>query len=279
MKVLVTGAGGLLAQVVSSQARQRGHTVVEADRAQLDVTDAKAVSTFIARARPHAVIQCAGYTRVDDAEREEERALAVNAGGTAHVARACNSVNACLLYPSSDYVFDGSMRRPYRPDDAVNPLNAYGRSKVAGEATARGAARHLIVRTSWLYGATGKNFVGTILTRARAQEPLRVVTDQVGSPTWSHDLARTLILLLELDAPAGIYHACNRGETTWFGLASAALELAGLSTDITPIERDESRPARRPAYSVLDCTATEALTGPLPHWRDALADAMRAGGL
>src|SRR5687767_1473965 len=170
MKLVITGAGGMLAQAVTSQVRQRGHTVVLADRAQLDVTDAKAVAHFITREHPDAVIQCAAYTRVDAAEREEVQALAVNAGGTAHVASACSSINACLLYPSSDYVFDGSAQRAYRPDDTTHPLNVYGSSKLAGEEAARIAARHLIVRTSWLYGAGGRNFVRTILERARAKE-------------------------------------------------------------------------------------------------------------
>jgi dTDP-4-dehydrorhamnose reductase len=279
MKLVITGAGGMLAQAVTSQVRQRGHTVVLADRAQLDVTDAKAVAHFITREHPDAVIQCAAYTRVDAAEREEVQALAVNAGGTAHVASACSSINACLLYPSSDYVFDGSAQRAYRPDDTTHPLNVYGSSKLAGEEAARIADRHLIVRTSWLYGAGGRNFVRTILERARAKEPLRVVDDQIGSPTWTQDLAGTLITLLELNAPAGVYHACNRGETTWYGLACAALELAGLETSITATKTDAARRPLRPAYSVLDCSATEAITAPLPHWRDALALALRSGGV
>jgi dTDP-4-dehydrorhamnose reductase len=183
------------------------------------------------------------------------------------------------VYPSTDYVFSGAQQRPYQPDDATGPLNAYGRSKLAGEHAVSGLAeRHLIVRTSWLYGAGGRNFVSTILQRARAGEPLQVVNDQHGSPTWTRDLAGVVFRLLEAGAPAGIYHACNSGSTTWYGLACAALHVADINTSVKPVATSEfPRRAARPSYSVLDCSETAALVGPLRPWRDALAAAIAEG--
>jgi dTDP-4-dehydrorhamnose reductase len=278
MKLMITGAGGMLARAVTKAARERGHDPLLAERAQLDVTDADAVERLVSSERPNAVIQCAGYARVDDAERDEAAALAVNRDGIANVVRACAALGSAVVYPSTDYVFDGRASRAYPVDAVPAPINAYGRSKLAGEREARKAARHLIVRTSWLYGAGGPNFVATILQRARAGEALRVVDDQRGCPTWTSDLAATMLTLLEMKAPSGVYHACNTGETTWHGLAEAALELSGVEASLTCAKTsDLHRPAQRPAYSVLDCAATEALVGPLRHWRTALAEALTEG--
>lgn len=271
MNVLVTGAGGMLARAVLSELSDRGHSVVPLDRAALDVTDGSAVEAAVMEARPDAVVQCAAYTRVDDAETEEAQALAVNAHSTAHVARACRLAGARLVYPSTDYVFDGAASEPIPPDAPTSPINAYGRTKLAGERAAA-EADALVVRTSWLYGAGGRHFVGTMVDLARAGRPLRVVTDQRGAPTWTGSLAAMIATLLERRAPAGVYHATNAGDATWLELARAALELAGVEADIGPATSAEFvRPAARPAWSVLDCTRTYALTGPAPHWRDALA--------
>ena len=262
MRILLTGAGGMLARAVRREFEERDHEVVALDRPALDVTDAVAVERTIRSVRPDAVIQCAAYTAVDDAEREEARAHLVNAEATRHVARACRAVGARLVYPSTDYVFDGRGREPYRPDHPTAPINAYGRSKLAGEDAAREAGEYLVVRTSWLYGAGGKNFVATMIELGRAGRPLRVVDDQRGSPTWTGTLAAVFADLLEREAPAGVYHACNRGETTWYGLAREALRLAGIEVEITPVTTAEfPRPAVRPAYSGLDCGAPEAGVG------------------
>lgn len=278
MKLVITGAGGMLARAVTKAARERGHETVLAQRALLDVTDAAAVERLVSAQQPHAVIQCAGYTRVDDAEREEVAALAVNRDGIANVVRACAALGCVVVYPSTDYVFDGRTTQPYRADAVPAPINAYGRSKLAGEREASKAADHLIVRTSWLYGAGGPNFVATILQRARAGQALRVVDDQRGSPTWTSDLAATLVALLEAKAPSGVYHACNAGATSWHGLAEAALQFSGMKASLTCAKTAElRRPAQRPAFSVLDCAETEALVGPLRHWRTALADALAEG--
>jgi len=277
MKLLVTGAGGMLAQAVIGTARASGHEVVALTRSDLDITDAAAVTSALHEHRPDAVVHCAAFTRVDNAEHDEARAFAVNAEGTAHVARAATAVGARLVYPGTDYVFDGTARSPYRPDDTPAPLNAYGRSKLAGEDAAREAGSWIIVRTSWLYGAGGRNFVSTILQRARAGESLRVVDDQVGSPTWTEDLAAVLLTLCER-APDGVYHACNRGETNWYGFARAALQAARCETGVEPVSSSTLvRPARRPVYSVLDCSTTERYTGPLPQWKDSLIRAIEAG--
>ena len=279
MKVVVTGGDGMLAHAFARAAAEQGHEAVLVSRRALDVTDAAAVDAVIAGARPDAVLHCAAYTSVDEAEVNEEQAFAVNANGAANVARASARAGAWLVYPSTDYVFGGTKKEPYRTDDATGPLNAYGRSKLAGEQAVSGCAeRHLIVRTSWLYGMGGRNFVSTILRRARAGKPLRVVNDQHGSPTWTRDLGTVVFRLLEAGAPAGIYHACNTGATTWYGLACSALQLAGVNGTVTPVTTAEfPRPATRPSYSVLDCSGTAALVGPLRPWRDALTAAIAEG--
>jgi dTDP-4-dehydrorhamnose reductase len=271
MRILITGAAGMLAQAARAELEARGHQVDALDRAALDITDAVAVERVVSEFRPDAVLQGAAYTRVDDAERDEPAAHLVNATATAHLARACRAVGARLIYPSTDYVFDGRATSPYTPDAPTAPLGAYGRSKLAGEIAARGAGEWLVVRTSWLYGAGGKNFVDTILERARQGGALRVVADQRGAPTWTGDLARVIATLLERQAPSGVYHATNRGETTWYGLAVEAVRLAGVDAAIAPVATTEfPRPAPRPAYSVLDCAATEAIVGEIPGWREGL---------
>lgn len=278
MRVVLTGAGGMLARAVRGALEGGGHAVLALDRCTLDVTDRAAVERTLGDLRPGAVVQCAAYTAVDAGEREEARAVAVNAEGAAHVAVACRRYGARFVYPSTDYVFDGSAARPYPPDARPAPLNAYGRSKLVGEAAAREAGDFLILRSSWLYGAGGRNFVATVLAAARMGKPLRIVDDQRGSPTWTVHLASALVALLERDTPAGIYHVANRGETTWYGLACEAVRLTGVEAELIPVRtEDVPRPARRPRYSVLDCSATDAVIGPLPHWREALVAALREG--
>jgi dTDP-4-dehydrorhamnose reductase len=275
---MITGGTGMLAQALSNVLEVRGHEAVNLDRAALDVTDAAAVRAAVRKVGPEAVVQCAAYTRVDDAERDEATAARVNADAVVHVAVACREARARLVYPSTDYVFDGMATAPIPPDAPTSPINAYGRSKLAGEANAALSGDALIVRTSWLYGRGGKNFVGTVLGRARAGQPLRVVDDQVGSPTWTHSLSAMIVGLLEVAAPAGVYHATNAGSTSWYGLACAATEIAGIETSITPVTAAEFvTPAIRPSYSVLDCTATYAVVGEAAHWRDALAAAVADG--
>jgi dTDP-4-dehydrorhamnose reductase len=251
---------------------------VAPDEAALDVTRPDDVDRVLGEAAPEAVVQCAAYTAVDPAEEHEAEAMRVNGDGTAIVGRACRRLGARFVYPSTDYVFDGTATEPYRPDTPPAPLNAYGRSKLAGEVAAREASQAFIVRTAWLYGAGGPNFPAAILRKARAGETLRVVADQRGAPTWTADLARVFLDLLERNAPPGIYHATNGGQTTWHGFARETLRLAGLPTDVEAITtEDMPRPAARPRYSVLDCSATEAIVGPIRPWQDALEAALAEG--
>jgi dTDP-4-dehydrorhamnose reductase len=278
MKVLLTGSRGMLAQAVRRELERRGHDVLAPDEAELDVTRPEDVDRVLGEAAPQAVVQCAAYTAVDLAEEHEDEAMRVNGDGTAIVARACRRLGAQFVYPSTDYVFDGAATEPYRPDTRPAPLNAYGRSKLAGEVAAREAGQVFIVRTAWLYGAGGPNFPSAILRKARAGEALRVVADQRGAPTWTVDLARVFLDLLERNAHPGIYHATNGGQTTWHGFAREALRLAGLPTHVEAINtEDMPRPAARPRYSVLDCSATEAIVGPIRPWQDALQAALAEG--
>lgn len=277
MKVLVTGARGMLARDLLRELRTQGHEPVPLDRQALDVTDRFAVHSTLRMHAPDVVVQCAAYTRVDDAEREEAQALAINGEATRYVAEACADMGARLVYPSTDYVFDGTATEPYAVDHPVAPVNAYGRTKLAGELAAL-TADALVVRTAWLYGAGGRSFIRTILGRARAHQTLRVVNDQRGAPTWTSDLARTIVRLLDCNAPSGVYHATNVGEATWYELACAAVQDAGVTAEIAPVPSSEfPTPARRPSYSVLDCSATWSITGPAPHWRDALRSALQEG--
>lgn len=272
MRVLVTGARGMLAHALLPTLRERGHEVVALDREALDVTDAAAVEARIAAERPDAVVQCAAYTRVDDAETDEARAFAVNCEGARNVARSCYRTGALFVYPSTDYVFSGEEERARRPSDPTGPVNAYGRSKLAGEEAAREAGRSLVLRTSWLYGEGGANFVDTITRLARERECLEVVDDQFGLPTWTGSLALVATELMEAGAE-GILHAADAGDrVTWCGFARETLARQGLATRIVPVPSSRfPRPARRPRYSVLDCSDTEARLGrALPRWTDAL---------
>jgi len=268
----------MLARAVIAEAQGAGNTVAALDRASLDVTDALAVMRTITAQRPDVVVQCAAYTRVDDAEHEPEVADLVNAHAAGHVADAAAACGAIFVYPSTDYVFDGSASAPYAPMQPPAPVSAYGRSKLSGEAAAARAGRYHVVRTSWLYGAGGRNFVSTMLQLGRAGKPLRVVDDQCGSPTWTVDLARMILRLVERDAPSGIYHATNAGHTTWYGFAREIFRRAGIAADVTPVTSAEfPRPARRPSWSVLDCAGTYAITGAAPPWQAALDRALQQG--
>jgi dTDP-4-dehydrorhamnose reductase len=276
MRILITGASGLLGRQVTEIARSRGHDVVGLGRAELDVTDAALVAKAVASHSPEAVVHCAAYTAVDRAESEPDRAYAVNRDGARHVAHAAKDAGAVLLYVSTDYVFDGSARRPYRPDDPTGPLSVYGRSKLEGEEAVRGVGgAWIVVRTSWLYGG-GSGFVPAILRRAARGEALRIVDDQRGRPTWAPDAAATLLDLLERGV-RGVWHVAGGGDCTWLDLAREAVALAGYGA---PIERTSSAefgaPARRPSYSVLDLEATERLLGrSMVDWRRALEQYVR----
>ena len=252
---------------VAGAARRAGHEVVALARTELDVTDPERGAERLAEHRPDAVVNCAAWTDVDGAEAKEDRALAANApaGFFARVAEA----GAVLLHVSTDYVFDGTKRTPYVEGDLPAPQGAYGRTKLAGEEAARAAGGpYLVVRSGWLYGAGGRNFVETMLRLGRERGHVRVVDDQLGCPTSTRDLAEGLVDLLETDA-RGLWHLAAEGECTWFALAREALDRAGIPCTVEPTTTAElGRPAPRPAYSVL---RSERGAPPLPHWRKGLA--------
>ncbi len=273
-RVVVTGAGGMLGRAVLEEiAGSVGFT-----RQQLDVCDERAVRSALQRERPHWVVHCAAYTNVDGAESEPEMANRVNGEGAGIVARAAAEVGAGIVYISSDYVFDGSKRSPYVEDDPTNPISAYGRSKLAGErAVAESNDNHLIVRTAWLFGPYGRNFVETILALARERESLLVVHDQVGCPTYTRHLAAAIAALLESPA-RGVHHVAGGGACSWFEFASEAVQLAGIECAVEPCTTDQfPRPAARPENSVL--RATREQTPRLPHWRSGLRAYLAERGL
>jgi dTDP-4-dehydrorhamnose reductase len=270
--VLVTGAGGMLAQAVRPALDRAGHAVVALTHAELDVTDPARVHAAVASARPDWVCHLAAYTDVDGCEARFDHALSVNGEGAGHVAAAAHAAGAAVLSISTDYVFAGDDPRPRGEDDPVGPVSAYGRSKLAGENAVRAAnPRHLIVRTAWLYGRGGKNFVDTIRERALAGTALSVVDDQHGSPTWTKDLASALLQLMESRAE-GTFHATNAGECTWHEFAREICAQVGAQVEVARQSSAQlARPAKRPAYSVLDTSKLrQALGRGMPHWRDAL---------
>jgi dTDP-4-dehydrorhamnose reductase len=272
---LITGAGGMLGRDLVSALDRDGHDVTGLAHRDLDVTDAAAVRAALRQHRPDIVVNCAAWTRVDDAETHEEEALAVNRHGAAHVAAACADSGARLVQISSDYVFGGDTRRPYTEADDARPRTAYGRTKLAGE---QAVLRQLpgtgyVVRTAWLYGAHGPNFVRTIIRLERERPDVDVVDDQLGQPTWTVDLAHGIIALERSQAAAGVYHASSSGSVTWFGLAREIFGLLGADpARVRPITTAQyPSPAPRPACSVLGNDAWAAADiEPLPHWQVAL---------
>jgi dTDP-4-dehydrorhamnose reductase len=272
---LVTGAGGMLGTDLVAVLTSRGEPVTGMDRASLDVTDGAAVTDAIARCRPEVVVNCAAWTAVDGAEASEEQALAVNAGGAANLAAACAGVGARLVQISTDYVFPGDAGRPYAEDDVPAPRTAYGRTKLAGERAVLGRlpGSGYVVRTAWLYGAHGPSFVRTMMKLQDQRPTADVVDDQHGQPTWTVDVAQQIVALVHSAAEPGIYHATSSGQTTWFGLAREIFGLLGADPSrVCPISSSAlSRPARRPAYSVLGHGAwAEAGIPPVGEWRTAL---------
>lgn len=277
MKVMVTGAGGQLGRELSVQLQAAGYEVHAFDRKRLDITDANRVHNTVIKVKPNAIIHAAAYTAVDDAEQESDRAYRTNAIGTRNIAAAAEETGAKLVYISTDYVFDGEKDTPYREYDTPNPVNEYGRSKLAGERFVQLlCGRWYIVRVSWLYGAYGNNFVRTMLTLAAERRKLQVVDDQRGSPTYTADAARFISALIATPY-YGIYHATNSGSCSWYELAREIFALKGLDTEVEPVPTEHyPRPARRPRYSVLDPMAIRAEGfAPMRHWRDALKDFIR----
>ena len=270
MKLLLLGASGMLGHDVARVAREEGYDLLALGHSELDVTDGPAVERAVSAARPSAVVNCAAYTNVDGAEAEEGLAHAVNGVGAGHVATAASRAGARVVHVSSDYVFDGDKGEPYVEHDRTGPRSAYGRSKLDGERrTAAGCHQHVIVRSSWLFGAHGHNFVATMLRLAGEREEVRVVDDQVGCPTYTGHLAGALVELAGSEA-YGIHHVAGTGACSWFELARETFARAGVGTRVTPCTTAEMpRPAPRPRLSALEATRPE--TPRLPGWRDGLA--------
>lgn len=283
MKILVTGSAGQLGSDISPLLKEAGYDIVLRDSKSLDITDRAKVLKDAEDVRPSLILNCSAYTKVDLAETERERAYAVNAQGPANLAEAASLVNAALIHVSTDFVFDGSKSTPYSETDGTNPLSVYGASKLKGEEEViKRHAKHIIVRTSWLYGCSGANFVKTILRLAGERENLRVVYDQAGSPTWTVDLAGAILKIIkgleEGKAEYGLFHYSNEGVASWYDFALAIVEEARakganlrLSTLDAILTAEYLTPAKRPAYSVFDKQKIKKSFGvSVPHWRVAL---------
>lgn len=273
-RVCVVGARGMLGSDLMEELQTLGCEAAGLDLPECDITDCRQCLDMLSSMTPRIVINCAAYTNVDRAESEREAAFRVNAQGAANVASACAQLRARCIYISTDYVFDGTKAEPYAESDAPNPTSVYGASKLEGERLCQSALQNLVIaRTSWLYGARGKNFVTTILAAARAGKALRVVSDQFGAPTYTRDLARVLIAVAA-SSLRGVLHATNSGACSWFEFANAILDLTQITpASLTPIPGSEyPSPVIRPHNSRLQSIRIrEAGIPPLPSWQDALA--------
>lgn len=279
MRIAVTGAAGQLGAELCSQLRRRGHELAAFSHSELDVCDIGNVFGTLGAFEPEAVAYCAAYTDVDGAERERERCMAVNAEGAENVARLCAAVGAKMLYPSTDFIFSGEGDIPWRVEDKPQPLNVYGESKLKGERAVLSALpRSFIVRTAWIFSAGGRNFVRSILNAARADKPLRVVDDQIGSPTYVPALAALMADMLESER-YGVYHAVSSGPyVSRFELAREIINVAGMEREITAISSAElGAAARRPLNSRMDTgSLSEAGFAQLPDWREGIKYAVAA---
>jgi dTDP-4-dehydrorhamnose reductase len=266
--ILVVGANGMLGRDMTALLGDRGRGV---DIDGIDITSLESVERVLTAVRPSVVVNCAAFTDVDGCESNQETAMQVNGEGVAHLAMATRTIGARLVQVSTDYVFDGSKGAPYQEDDAPHPLNVYGESKLAGEMNAVFNPDHLIVRTQWLYGLHGKNFVETMLRLGAERDELSVVDDQIGSPTWTVDLAHVILALVEKGCQ-GVYHAANEGYCSWNAFARAIFQEAGLSVTVNAMTTGQlNRPALRPLHSPLDCGKLAHDCGYRPQpWRDAL---------
>jgi dTDP-4-dehydrorhamnose reductase len=274
---LVTGAGGMLGQDIGHVLRRRGEPVTALARGELDITDAMAVADCISAHKPDVVVNCAAWTAVDAAEEHEDEALRINGSGVANLAAQCQRHGSLLVQLSTDYVFGKTEQRSHSENESPAPVNAYGRTKLAGERAALGVPGSYVVRTAWLYGAHGPSFVRTMIGRARAGASVQVVDDQRGQPTWTIDVAEQIVALILAGAEPGVYHATSSGETTWYGLAREIFRLIGADPGrVTPVTSAAyPRPAARPGCSVLGHGAwARAGLAPIGAWDDSLARAL-----
>lgn len=274
MKVLITGANGQLGHDVVLELKRRGHTPVITDREEMDITDRKSVNEFMENVMPEAVIHCAAYTAVDKAEEDVAACRLINADGTRNIAEACARINSKLMYISTDYIFDGEGERPWEPDDKVTvPLNVYGQTKYEGEIAVReNVERFFIVRIAWVFGINGSNFIKTMLRLGRQNGAVKVVNDQIGSPTYTEDLAVLLCDMIETDK-YGCYHATNEGFCSWYDFACEIFKAAGMdNVTVTPVSSEEFPvKAKRPHNSRMSKDKLDANGFKrLPAWQDAV---------
>lgn len=276
MKVLVTGARGMLGTDLVRGLEKGGNEIFATDIEELDITRFEFLLRMTKNICPDVIVNCAAYTNVDKAEEEPEKALQVNGLGVKNLALVCRDLDIDLCHISTDYVFDGTKEGPYTPDDPPNPINAYGQSKLAGEKYIREITKKFyIIRTSWLYGKNGKNFVYSVLDLANKQSELRIVDDQIGSPTWTVTLARVIIAIVETKN-FGLYHATDKteGGISWYEFAREIVRIFGLKSDVIPVKTDEfGHLAKRPHNSVLDLSsARSVLNENLPPWKESLKE-------
>jgi len=284
-RILITGSSGMLG-VDLWQELEQNYDVFGVDLTpnsqpptpnfySVDITEMDSVISTVGKIKPDVVIHVAAYTDVDGCERDAQKAYRVNSDGAKNIALACRDNDAVLVYISTDFVFDGKSKTPYKETDETGPLSVYGDSKLKGEEAVQDILKkYYILRTSWLYGKYGKNFVDTILAKAKAEKALKVVDDQVGSPTYTKDLARAIHALLDMGKGYGTYHVSNSGSVSWYDYAREILRLAGSKTKVIPISSEElARPAKRPAMSILDNSKFIEFTGyGMRNWKDALKE-------
>ncbi len=272
MKVLVTGVKGQLGYDVVNELKKRGHEAVGVDIEEMDITVEESVNRVIREAAPDAVIHCAAYTAVDAAEDNVDLCRAVNARGTGNIARVCKALDIRMMYISTDYVFNGQGTRPWEPDDQREPLNIYGQTKYEGELEVEeNLKKYFIVRIAWVFGVNGKNFIKTMLNLGKTRDKLSVVADQIGSPTYTFDLARLLVDMIETEK-YGRYHATNEGLCSWYDFACEIFKQAGMNVTVEPVTSDQFPvKAKRPMNSrISKDKLIENGFQPLPSWQDAL---------
>ena len=271
MRVLVTGVKGQLGYDVMNELAGRGHEGIGVDIQEMDITDAASVEKVITEAAPDAVIHCAAYTAVDAAEDNVDLCRRVNAGGTENIARVCKALNCKMMYISTDYVFNGQGTRPWEPNDKREPLNVYGQTKYEGELAVETLEKFFLVRIAWVFGVNGKNFIKTMLNLGKTRDHLTVVADQIGSPTYTYDLARLLVDMIETDK-YGRYHATNEGLCSWYEFACEIFKQAGMNVTVSPVTSDQyPAKAKRPMNSRMDKSKLDEMGFKrLPSWQDAL---------
>ena len=288
MRIAVTGADGQLGRELLLKSKTvDGSKFSFTDSYNLDITSKPAVSDYIRMFKPDWIVNCAGYTAVDNAENDEANARKVNVEGVGNIVHAIEGTSCRLIHISTDYVFDGSASTPYSEEDATNPLSVYGISKRDGENEALKSNGAIVLRTSWLYSLWGKNFPSTILRLAKERPELKVVNDQTGSPTYAGHLADAILRIVSCGGGSSspvrseIFHVTNSGSCSWYTFAKEIVELAGEDVLVSPVTSEEYKQlARRPKYSVLDCSKIESEMGiRLPHWKDALGEWYKGYGL